>query len=209
MKLKRDVVTNHLRYSWVTYVGIVLASAAVWVIVFSAMLRTKDYQKLSVFLCEVAIDEPGMEQSLQSLLEKTGRRLDYVDVEPADIASGEFMNILAMRAVAETDFIILPESMIRFNTGSTYFAPMDKSIAEKYFGPDTRYYEEDGKVYAVILGGDGSGSNFSKYLDAGVTQDYYLFFSSASANTAGMDHSKPQNDFAMLAAAWLSAQQEG
>ena len=205
MKMHRDQIMTHFRYHWYIYIGIIAAALGIWVLVFSGILRTKENERLSVFCGFVIPGEDQLEEDLKAdLIQQTGRRLDYIDMECYSMGAAMGANVFQMRAASGTDMFMLPENlpMMQKDPGQTYFAPIDTEILEKYTGPGVDYYMENGKVYGIRFH-SGDGSRFAKYMMIEADSTYVLFISGKGVNLGGMYGTKEKNDFSLRAIAWL------
>ena len=205
MKLHADQVRDHFRYSWYIYIAIAGVAVGIWMLVFSGILRTKEYERLSVFCGFIIPQEDQLEEDLKAeLIAQTGRRVYYIDMECYSMGASMSANVFQMRAASGTDMFVLPESlpMMQKEPGQAYFAPIDTDLLEKYTGPGVDYYMENGKAYGVRLHA-GDGSRFASYMPADFDSTYVLFISGKSVNLGGMYGTKEKNDFTLRAIAWL------
>lgn len=141
-------IKTHFQYGWWVYVLIIVAAVTLWISVFVELAKPKPYEVLNITVVGKA-DGDKIEEQLKSYF---GDELKEINVEV--IAGNNLMlgEIVAMRCLGETDFIIFEEEYI-VKPASLNFSPLDENKLIAYFGERELYREED-KIYGVKMNGN-------------------------------------------------------
>lgn len=113
--------------------------------------------------------------------------------------------LIAMRCVGDTDFIIFEEDCIYDNIGDL-FSPIDKSIMSSYIG-ECEYLVQKDITLGILLNGENAKNNFTEFYKG--EKKCWLFITPASCNVAAMNgKGNEQDNAALLAIKYLLESQD-
>lgn len=195
--------SNHLLYHWPLYILWAGASVAIWLTGFSQHLALKDNEQLRFVVCSENFVYDKAEKELKEKLPSlTSQPVEKVS---AEVYSLENLTdeILAIRSIDATDFLILPTSKLKADECKTYFLELNAELKTSFTG--YQYYEEDGLSYGIKLTHEG---RYFSYMNQTDTNEYILFFFPDSVNLGRINNLGNQADDVGLKTAIYLASKE-
>ncbi|MCI2069378.1 MAG: hypothetical protein LKJ88_07425 [Bacilli bacterium] len=194
---------NHLLYHWPLYLLWAGGVFAVWLTGFSQHLALKDNEQLRFVVCSENFVYDKAEKELKEKLPSlTEQKVEQIT---AEVYSLENLTdeILAIRSIDATDFLILPESKLKKDECKTYFLELNSDLKAAFNG--YQYYEEDGLSYGIKLTHEG---RYFSYMNQADTNAYILFFFPDSVNLGQKNNlGNLQDDVALQSAIYLAGKE--
>lgn len=180
--MNKKRLASHFQYGWIGYVAIAAAVILIWLMLFGFVGKVPTGQRLnvSVFGKEFNAEKLATDLTDGNVFSENKPMKISVQTE-YDENKNMLLYTLGVRAVGETDVIIIEEQYLSENFGHTYFSEISKDIAEKYFG-GKELYSEDGDLFGVLVYDGYEQNNFTKYY--GGEERCYAFIT-GGCRTAG------------------------
>lgn len=189
-------IKTHLQYEWWAYLLIAVAVIAIWLSVFAKFAEPAPNEMLNITVVGT-IDEKGMQDGLFAELKgKTNKQLKEVNIETIAKNNAMLGELLAMRCVGDTDFIIFEEDAIYDNMGDLFY-PVDKELFSEYV-PNAKYLEQNGETLGILLNGENTLNRFTNFYKG--EKKCWLFITPASKNVAAMNGKGEKADNSALLA---------
>lgn len=198
--MSRSRVKTHFQYGWWIYLIIIAAVIIFWCTVFSRLAEPDSDEMLNITIVGDADDEALSADLAEALEGKTAKPLKEINIEIVSGDDAALSDIVTMRCLGETDFIIFEEEYI-IRPVSSNFGPVDEDGWRTYF-PDAQLYEEEGAIYGMLLYDGQTECNFTDYYSG--DQRCWVFVTPVSENAAALNgKGEAQDDAALQAIQYL------
>lgn len=193
---------RQLIYYWWAYVLYSILIITITISIYHAIDSPNEDEMIRIAIAGDNLDTTMMEQNLNDyLLLNSNQTIKSVSIDYIDF--GNFEDALVTRTLDGYDLFVLPNSLIRSNTGSFYFLPLTDLLGNYSWNLDN-LYEENDVPYGILINSPSYSTNFSDYLGANDTESYFVFINVFSVNVGGYnDYSNVSDMAAIETIEWL------
>lgn len=167
-----------LRKHWYLYLIWVIVAVMAWDMIFAFLTKVPKEEKVEIFVGK----HDGDWETLEELCEDNmPEYLKTVKVRTYTVEQMYFSEMVQIQG-SIADIFILPES--KAEEVPVYYLPLDTEKVQNVFGT-IEVYEIDGTAYGIKINGHGTSEN------------YYLFFGSASVHLGELNDSGMEGAIAL------------
>lgn len=147
--MKTEKWTAHLQYSWPVYGAVIGCTALFWCFLFHLSDAVPASQRLNIACFGQGFLAEEWDRELAGERSGYGLRETHVTAEYAE--NRNYLSyLLAVRAVGDTDVVIIEEPYLYDGIGNAYFAELSAELMREWF-PGAELYTENGATFGLLL----------------------------------------------------------
>ena len=178
-------LSSYLRRNWAWYLAVALVGVISTSIAGAILGKTKEEEKIDIFLVAETIDYPSWNEKLNETKPSYLKELNYRFMTPSD---SYFSSVLSTYGDVDTDLFFFPKSTLDSVKCSSLMLALDEAKTKNIFGDSLTFYEDEGVKYGIKIAPTGFAGS----------EDFYACFRSTSLHLGELNSSSLDGDISIV-----------
>lgn len=173
------------------YIACILVVVLVWSLVFSAITKIKNEEKVGVFIGSYS----ATFEKYEELNTDKPEYLKKIEVNAYSLNVGMFVALLSVFGYEKGDILILPEIYINEEGCISLYADISEGYQEQF--ENLGFYEVEGKAYGIKIHDKETHESLIDCIDFGEgenEENFYLLFNKKSLHLSDLSDESKRSD---------------